>query len=133
MPCDRLANPPKRVVEILRQLEKKKTSRVAFELAFLFKYLVGAAESRDVARFVKQMMETKVLQGLHALLRFGEPIIAKGALPPLIRSATQAGIDGKQVEVNELLPAALARQPINVPQMRCPVAGGTLFRWWLAR
>ena len=97
------------VVEILRQLEKKKTSGVAFELPFLFEYLVGAAESWDIARFVKQMMETKVLQGLHALLRFGEPIIAKGALPPLIRSAAQTGIDGKQVEINELLSAALAR------------------------
>ena len=82
MPRDRLANPSKRVVEILRQFEKKKTSGVAFELPFLFEYLVGATESRDIARFVKQMMETKVLQGLHALLRFGEPIIAKGALPP---------------------------------------------------
>ena len=95
MQLNRLAKPPKRMVEILRQLEKKTTSSVAFELAFLFENLVGAAESRDVARFVKQMMETKVLQGLHALLRFGEPIIAKGALPPLIRSTTQAGIDGK--------------------------------------
>ena len=95
MPRDRLANPPKRVVEILRQLEEKKTPDVAFKLAFLLENLVDAAESRDVARFVKQMMETKILQGLHALLRFGEPIIAKGALPPLIRAAAQAGIDGK--------------------------------------
>ena len=116
------------MVEVLRQLEKKTTPIVSFKLAFLLENLVDSAERRDVARFVEQMMKTKILQCLHALLRVRKSIVAEGPLPPLIRPAAQAGIDGKEIEINELLSAALGWKPIGVAQTRFPTAKGFFVR-----
>src|SRR5258708_38496977 len=62
LPGDQLADAAERVVEILRQLEEKSPPIVSLKLAFLIKNLVDSSESRDVARFIEQMVETKILQ-----------------------------------------------------------------------
>ena len=130
MPNDRLACASQRAIDELSQLEEEAPQIVSFQATFLLEDLVDPTESGNVARFVEQVMEAKLLQCRQRLRGIRKLIMGKDPQPPITCVAAQACVDGKKVEINELLSAALDWNPVDVAQMRFPTTKG-FFLWRL--
>jgi hypothetical protein len=111
---------PQRTFEVSCQFKEKVPLIISFEISLLLENLVDPTKSPDITCLVQEMMETKILQGRYVLLLIRRLIKGEGSLPPPICAAAKARINGEKIEINELLPAPLDRQPVSIRQAGSP-------------